>query len=205
LYISHPHLDHFNGIPELAEQIPIETIIWNECFEQLSARSSPAKTLINHLTKLSVPVETMSSYDQSWNHGGVEFDLLWPSAALCGNLSANDSSTVLQISYSGHSILLTGDIGETAQRALMAQAGLHSDVLLLPHHGSVCASTAEFLNAVRADVRIRSSNQSTAETTNGLPGLVGNATLYNTADVGAVTITIDEYGLRVEPWLKVAD
>jgi len=205
LYISHPHLDHFNGIPDLAEQIPIGSIVWNECFEQFAGRFSPTKALMKHLSNLGVHVETMSSFDRSWNVGDVEFELQWPPADRCRDLSANDSSTVLQVSYLGHSILLTGDIDETAQRALIAQAGLESDVLLLPHHGSVCPSTDKFLQAVNADVLIRSSNQLTAETTNGLTALVGDTKLYNTADVGALVITIDEFGLHVESWLPNAD
>lgn len=200
LYVSHPNMDHFSGIPELLAEVPTGPIIWNECFEPLSPPRSPAAKFIEHLNDVNHPLQAMGE-SKAWDIDEVEFERLWPAVGACAGLSPNDSSTVLKISYAGHSILLTGDIEEAAQRALIGRADLKADVLLLPHHGSVCATTGEFLQAVSAGVMIRSSNQRMDDTTNGLKKLVAKAHVYNTADCGAVTITIDENGLRVESWL----
>jgi competence protein ComEC len=200
LYVSHPNLDHFSGIPELMAEIPTGPVIWNQCFEKLSPSRSPAARLVEHLRSEHHPVQTLHDAN-TWEVGGVQFEKLWPVQASCTSLSANDSSTVLKITYAGHSILFTGDIEEEAERALMGRMNLEAEVLLLPHHGSVCAATSDFLREVQAKVLIRSSNQRVADTSNGLQKLVGEARLYNTADCGAVTILIDNNGMQVESWL----
>jgi|CXWL01.1.fsa_nt_gi competence protein ComEC len=200
LYVSHPNLDHFSGIPELIAEIPIGPILWNHCFESLAPPRSPAKKLVSHLKSLGHEADILGAHQIQWESDGVLFEKLWPPPGSCTNLTANDSSTVLRVSFAGRSILLTGDITDVAERALVRAANLHADVLLLPHHGSVRAGTGEFLKAVGADVLIRSSGQRLADTTNGLQKLIGGTTIYNTADCGAVTIVVDENGLRVEPW-----
>ncbi len=201
MYVSHPNLDHFSGIPELIAEMPIGPIVLNHCFESLAPPRSPAEKILRHLKALGREAEILNAHQAKWESGGVLIEKLWPPPGNCTNLTANDSSTVLKVTYAGHSILFTGDITEIAERALVRNANLHADALLLPHHGSVCAGTGEFLKAVDADVLIRSSNQRMADTSNGLQKLIGGTTMYNTADCGAVTIVVDESGLRVDPRL----
>lgn len=117
------------------------------------------------------------------------------------SFTTNDTSTVLRLSYAGHSVLLTGDIEKAAQRELIQTVDLHADVLLLPHHGSIADSLAEFLPSVGAAVLIRSSNERMAETISGLSDLADNAKLYNTADHGAVTIELTSAGIGVSSQL----
>lgn len=54
------------------------------------------------------------------------------------------------------SLLLTGDLEAAQEQALVAQlgAGLHSQVLIVPHHGSKTSSSAEFLDAVAPQTAI---------------------------------------------------
>jgi competence protein ComEC len=197
VYLSHANLDHFSGLPSILEEIDTGPVILNEYFETGSTPKSPSRHLLDMLAEREHPIETLDPTTSDWDLGGVTFELLAPRGDFDESLSTNDSSTVLRLSYAGRSILLTGDIQERTQRALLQRGGLHSDVLVLPHHGGVRSSTRAFLDAVDAGILVRSSSQPMDETFNGLQAVVGATTLYNTADVGAVQVIIDEDGVRI--------
>ena len=132
---------------------------------------------------------------QLW--GGAEFEILWPPPDLPSTVDANDTSSVIRLSYAGHSILLTGDIEQYAQQALLKTADLHADVLVLPHHGGVRTTTAEFIREVGARVLIRSSGERMADTGSGLMNIVGDRRLFNTADLGAIEVAINTRGVQL--------
>ncbi|MCH7994669.1 MAG: hypothetical protein IIB57_09520 [Planctomycetes bacterium] len=127
----------------------------------------------------------------------MRLERLWPPGDGTRKLSPNDSSWVLRLSYLGHSVLLTGDIEELPLRALAQRDDVHADVLFLPHHGGVRPSLPEFLEAVSPRVLVLSSHRRTADTVSGLVEIVGHRPLFNTADIGAVEIVLDESGVHV--------
>lgn len=198
VYISHPNLDHFSGLPTLLDQVDADAVIVNSCFGPKSAPGSPSRRLLDLLSARGQALHVLDASTPSWEIDGVRFELLWPRGDCDPSLSANDTSTVLRLKYAGRSILLTGDIEDRAQQALLAHGGLHADVLLLPHHGGVRSSSAEFFRAVSPRFAIRSSNERTPQTLSGLPAVIGDVALYNTADVGAVQIIFDAHGVSVE-------
>ena len=197
VYVSHPNLDHFSGLLAVLDDVPTGPIVVNEHFEPKTSRTSPSRYLLRLLRERGHEVRTVGPAVQTWELGGVTFERLWPPENYDDSLSSNDSSTVLRLSYAGRSILLAGDIEDRPQRALLHAGNLRADVLVLPHHGSVRPSTKEFLDAVGAGVLIRSSGQRMADTFNGLQEAAGVTQIYNTADVGAVEVVIDQSGVRV--------
>jgi competence protein ComEC len=90
---------------------------------------------------------------QAWEWDGVRFELLHPLATdHAASAPSNSLSCVLRIQGSdGRSLLLAGDIEAAQESALLARrgaAGLRSQVLLVPHHGSRSSSRAAFIEAV---------------------------------------------------------
>lgn len=83
----------------------------------------------------------------NWTWDGVSFTFLNSRPAKVGN--ENDLSCVLQIEGTHGSALLTGDIENAAEAALVRRYGpeLATDVLQIPHHGSKTSSTDGFLKA----------------------------------------------------------
>jgi competence protein ComEC len=98
------------------------------------------------------PAHSRCRAGQSWQWDGVRFDMLHPLAEdFAQPHKPNAVSCVLRVqSKGGRSLLLTGDIEAGQESALVARlgAGLRSEVLLVPHHGSRTSSTAGFLQAV---------------------------------------------------------
>lgn len=197
IWISHPNLDHFSGTPTLIDTIACGPVVLNEYFAPGADGGSPAEALLTHLKKRNHRIEPAMPAARSWESGGVTFDQLWPPPGLDEGVDANDTSTVLRLTYAGRSVLLTGDIEEQAQSAMMERGDLHADVLALPHHGAVVGTTRRFVSAVGAAVLIRSDHQPMRETPAGLASIAGDTPLYNTADCGAIEVEIDDAGVRV--------
>jgi competence protein ComEC len=196
--LSHANTDHYNGLLDVLGEVPAGPVVTNPYFEEHSGPRSASRFLLRVLGQRGQPIEHIDAGVQPVELGGVTVETLWPPAPTAmeadAGLAPNDASTVIRLTYAGRSILLTGDIEEQAERALIQRGGLSADVLILPHHGSVEPSSKEFIDAVDPQLVIRSSNEPMARTDNGLEYVVGNRPLYNTADDGAVTIRIDETG-----------
>ena len=208
VYISHPNLDHFSGLPSIVDRIPTGPVYVNAAFETLSGPRTASRHLLDELAARGHPVLVLPPQREAWTQGGVQFERLWPPPDV-GVLDGNDASTVLRLSYAGHSVLLTGDIEQPAQEGLaqLASAGeidLHADVLVLPHHGSTSSYAEDFYAAVGAKLAVRSSNRPTALDGPAVQALAGGCPVLNTDDVGAVTVVIGPAGLRASGYCSVS-
>lgn len=127
IIISHSDLDHRGGLNTL-HRFPHDEIITSEP------------------QRLSYPARKCLPGEE-WEWDGVHFIFLNP---IIEHKKRNNISCVLKVTVAGKSALLTGDIEELAERAILKQAGvfLKSDVLLVPHHGSLTSSSQDFIEAV---------------------------------------------------------
>jgi competence protein ComEC len=133
LIISHGDNDHIGGLRSVMEELPVG---------RLSAGESSAVS--------GYPAESCREHER-WTWDGVTFSLLHPPAATA--LEGNNASCVLRIeSAGGRAVLLTGDIESVVENRLVAEhaEALRTEVLVVPHHGSLTSSTMDFIEAVGA-------------------------------------------------------
>ncbi|MEZ5653971.1 MAG: DNA internalization-related competence protein ComEC/Rec2 [Burkholderiaceae bacterium] len=146
LVLSHEDRDHSGGAEELVRQFTIGRL----------DSSLPAEHPLRALAVAQRPCLRGSR----WQWDGVSFEYLHPGVpelAPGGRINSNARSCVLRIRGAGGSMLLSGDI-EAAQEArlveILGSAGLRSDILLVPHHGSRTSSSENFLAAVAPSTAI---------------------------------------------------
>jgi competence protein ComEC len=143
LLLSHRDTDHVGGAPALLAGMPVRALL----------SSLDASHPVLQTPRPSQRCEA----GQQWAWDGVQFEVLSPQPTdYLRGLKPNALSCVLRVGTPGRSVLLTGDVERDQEVALVAAhaAGMRSDVLLVPHHGSGTSSTTTFLAAVQPRVAV---------------------------------------------------
>jgi competence protein ComEC len=155
--LSHPHLDHFGGLPAIARQIPVAAVL----DPALPVPGADYDSLLalarrDRLKWLHARTGTRMTID------GVHIEFLAPDAVvLDASADANDFSAVFRVSYGDFSALFTGDLPAGAELRLIEQFGdrLDVDLLKVGHHGSGGSSTSELLLATSPRVALVSAGR----------------------------------------------
>lgn len=162
--ITHPNLDHFSALPDLAHSVGVRRVRTSQSLlDDASDPSSASVRLLDELGDLGVVVDTLVAGD-ALNLGAARGDVLWPPEGATFE-DANNTSVVLRLTVNTalgeRSVLLTGDIEPDAARAILdANPDLQADVLELPHHGSARLAGAGFAERLAPSVVLQSSGRS---------------------------------------------
>jgi len=138
--VTHNDIDHSGGAASVMRAIPT-AVLWSS----LDA---------SHPATAHAPVRLPCRAGPRWEWDGVAFTLLHPPAASYDDpwLKTNSRSCVLRIATRQSAVLLTGDIEERDERALLAAGDtLNASVMLAPHHGSGTSSSSALVSAVRPE------------------------------------------------------
>ncbi|MEM8782595.1 MAG: MBL fold metallo-hydrolase [Planctomycetota bacterium] len=161
LMLSHADLDHFSGVPELLEAIPVRRIVCSpEVFADAANRPDAATARL--LAWLDERGQTPEPITAGWTHafGNTTLETLWPPGGLIAKRS-NDHSLLLRIEVVGRTALFHGDLQQTGKLALLNNPALleqlDADVTDLPHHGSFVDASLDWLDAVTPTIVLQSS------------------------------------------------
>ncbi|ORL81374.1 ComEC/Rec2 family competence protein [Prescottella equi] len=188
LVVTHLHADHYGGLDAVLHGRSVGAVAIGPAslpeggFRFVSAAASRA----------DVPLVRLAAGRQL-TVGAVRITVLGPllpepRTPAAAEDGANDASLVLMAETVAGRLLLTGDVEEDGQRALLrSKIPLRADVLKVPHHGSRTTSP-EFLDAVRPRVALVSVG---ADNTFGHPN---PGILQRLAALGAVTVRTDRDG-----------
>jgi len=198
VFISHANLDHYNALPALLEREPPARVYLNEFFGRREDDPPGARQLLGALRQRQVEVIRLRRGHAVRVGPEALVEVLWPPPAdQAGGLDVNDCSLVLRLSCGGHSVLITGDAGELVEARLAEHPHrIRSDILVLPHHGSVTPTLRPFIEAVGADILLQSS--AFRPETPALLEAVAGKKRYTTSRAGWIGVNLSDAGVRVE-------
>lgn len=196
---THGDSDHVQGFQDIAESFGIG--------EAIAARErNQSDPFPKEVTAAKIPRRPVASGERLIIDGAV-VDVISPLADFEGeNLSENNRSVVLRISFRNRSVLMTGDIERKTELRLAEAFRLtHSDVLKVAHHGSKSSSTDRFLSNVLPCIAIISAgreNQFGHPHRETIDRLKKTGTeILQTSNCGAITISTDGDDLMCETFV----
>ncbi|HKY61242.1 MAG TPA: DNA internalization-related competence protein ComEC/Rec2 [Gemmatimonadota bacterium] len=151
LIVTHPDLDHVGGAASVVRGVEVGRLA-----SPMAVDDGPAWLELLATTTGDRPRAVTLRAGQRLRQGSVSIDVLHPTVEWVpvdpydGRRSSNESSAVLLMSGGPCRLLLTGDLGEPGERALVARLAdsLRAGLLHVGHHGSRHSSSAAFLAKV---------------------------------------------------------
>ena len=136
MILSHEDGDHTGGAISVLDAIPVGWLL----------SSLPDGNPVLAHAQRTLRCEA----GQSWVWDEVRFEILNPLHSAYENpkTRSNARSCVLRISSRQGSVLIAGDIEKSAENRLLTHKTLQSDILVVPHHGGMSASSNDFVRFV---------------------------------------------------------
>lgn len=200
--LSHPHADHISGLNLILDRYEIGQIYYSGVLYE----SSVYKEFLSKAKAKNIPIiiPKIGQTENYFTNGVLTF--LWPGEKY-ENLAIknlNNSSEVVKFCYFSHCALFTGDI-ETDEQVTMisyyvaTSGSFQSEVLKLPHHGSVNGTNQALLDLVKpkyAVIEVGANNNYGHPHAAVLDLLnKNNITYYRTDRDGAIQFLMTEQGV----------
>lgn len=211
VFVSHPDVDHMNGIQELLElaeenHLTIGSLVL-PAVEQSARQGQFGELLMavddrggGQKTTQTKRVVWVSAGD-AWESGSVRFLCLHPERE-SGTMNENAYSECFYVDFGDFTLLLTGDVEGSGEEALLSELQRRGigqlDLLKTAHHGSRNSTTEEFLQQLHPGTAIISCGSNNryghphAELLNRLES--AGVQWICTKDYGAITVEMDKGG-----------
>jgi competence protein ComEC len=202
LILSHPHADHYGGMDDVLDAVPVTRFVYGgtprtavtyrRLLADIAARGIPTLTADSGWRRLTlvtgpdtVVLELLSPPPECRAFSGGSGDEI------------NDCSLGVRVVRGAFRMLLPGDAEQPEQRWWLAAypGALQADVLKAAHHGSDNGTDAAWLDAVRPRAVLVSANGRQHPFADILALLaVRGVPAYCTADQGTLTVRVPAGG-----------
>ena len=206
--LTHPHPDHLQGLIYIINNFDVREV-WCTGVKTNDLQDLWEKTISGRKIK----IKRLSSQSPPENIRGVHLQFLWPlyppdqNKAESSYHEINDASLVMKMTYGTRSFLVTGDISARVE-ALLIRSGqnVQSDLLFVPHHGSIHSSSMDFIRAVSCRFAIVSAGKYNVFR-HPHPLVLDRYTsagveIFRTDQDGAIFVSSDGQSLKITPWLE---
>ncbi len=187
IVVTHYHADHTNGLYEVLERIPVDTMYLPEIEDEYGVK----ERLLNIAEEKGIQVEFVEAVSR------VPLDenmlTVYPPV---GEGDLNEQGLSVLCSSGNFDVLITGDMADSTERKFVNAYHLPDiEALVVGHHGSEHSSCDAFLRAVRPDVAIisvgdNSYGHPSDETLERLA--LAHIAVYRTDQNGNIQLTVHE-------------
>lgn len=208
IFVTHPDMDHINGIQEIFRAVArreIQLSVENLLLPEWMRGTEGEKELIQNAVSAGAAVRYLSAGDTILS-GNCRIEVLYPEAGTeVREGEENGASLVLGIHSGGFDGLLTGDLEGEGESELSKTAGQY-DYLKVAHHGSRSSTGKEFLAAVRPAICVISAPENSIyghphqEVLDRIEEAGGN--IFLTSGCGAVRVTVRGEKIEVFTFLQ---
>lgn len=160
IFVSHPDIDHMNGIVGILENAGKECIKVKRVFVGKEALEEGAYHELTAAAGLTTEIYGIDD-DFEMKDGNLRITCLYPSSNEYHE-TGNNSSLVMKLQYGDFVFLETGDVEKEGEAALMeaCNSSLRDvDVLKVAHHGSSSSSGTDFIETVSPKVSLISAGK----------------------------------------------
>jgi competence protein ComEC len=205
--LTHPEADHITGLVEVLKRYKVGQVLEYDGQQIEGFHSLAYDEWLKLIEQKDIKRTIAQAGQQIKLDGGIRIEVLHPPEELLEGTDSdtNNNSVVLRLTWNEVSFLLTGDIGEEAEREILHQGyKLNGTVLKVGHHGSSTSTSEQFLSAVDPEIAVISVGEynpfghPSPEVKDRLEERLGKDNVYLTSEHGTITFTTDGEKL----WVK---
>lgn len=152
MIVSHNHADHITGLNRVLERYDVKKVWVSGAIHTTNEYIK----LLETIKKRGIPTEVVGSGKEEV-YDGVTVQVVHPLTNQAGKRpeDQHDATIVTRIDYQQKRLLLTGDINEGHEQAMLdAKQDVAADILKVAHHGSKSGLLPAFLTAVNPKAAI---------------------------------------------------
>ena len=148
LILTHDHTDHANGVCQLLERIDVKMLV----LPQLQEENQLRREILRKAEEKGTEIRLLKEDIKLLLEDGNSVTMYAPMEV---NADVNEQGLTVLAEIGDFSALLTGDMGENGERALLHHRQLSEvELLVAGHHGGSASSGEEFLNVIKPKLAV---------------------------------------------------